>query len=80
MKTAVSLPDDLFHAVERLVRLSRRHRSEVYADALREYVARHSQDELTESLNRALEEIGDSSEDAGFASLAARQTLTKSDW
>jgi metal-responsive CopG/Arc/MetJ family transcriptional regulator len=80
MKTAVSLPDDLFQAVERLVKLSRRHRSEVYADALRDYVARHSQAELTESLNRTLAEIGDASEDERFARATAHHTLAKTDW
>jgi metal-responsive CopG/Arc/MetJ family transcriptional regulator len=80
MKTAISLPDDLFHAVERLVRLSKRHRSEVYADALREYVDRHSLDEVTDSLNRALEEIDDSPEDNGFTGEAARRVLINTGW
>jgi metal-responsive CopG/Arc/MetJ family transcriptional regulator len=80
MKTANSLPDDLFHAVERLVRLSKRHRSEVYADALREYVSRHSQEEVTGSLNRALQEIGDWRDDDRFLAAAAGQTLSKTDW
>jgi metal-responsive CopG/Arc/MetJ family transcriptional regulator len=80
MKTAISLPDDLFRAVERLVRLRKRYRSEVYADALREYVARHSQDEVTESLNEALVEIGDSPEDEKFLSAASRRTLSKTAW
>ena len=80
MKTAVSIPDQLFNAVERLVRLSKRHRSEVYADALREYLARHAQDAVTDSLNRALAEIPASSEDDGFLESAARETLSKTDW
>ena len=80
MKTAISLPDDLFSAVERLVRLSKRHRSEVYADALREYVAHHAQDEVTDSLNRVLEQVDDSSEDTHFVAAAARRVLTDTDW
>ena len=47
MKTAVSVPDDLFAQVDRLARHSRRSRSEVYSAALREYVARHAPDEVT---------------------------------
>ena len=79
MKTAISLPDSLFHAVERLVRLSGRHRSEVYADALREYVAHHSQQEVTDSLNRALAEVGDEREDSAFLASAAHRTLSNNE-
>jgi antitoxin MazE6 len=80
MKTAISLPDELFHAVERLVRLSRRHRSEVYADALRDYVARHSQDQVTAAPNRVMEHLDDSAQNDGFVAAAARHTLTKTEW
>jgi metal-responsive CopG/Arc/MetJ family transcriptional regulator len=80
MKTAISLPDDLFQAVERLVRLSRRHRSEVYADALREYVARHSQDHVTGALSRVMEHLDDSPQDDRFVAAAARQALTRTEW
>ena len=48
MKTAVSVPDDIFEGAERLARREGRSRSEVYSAALREYVARHSPDEVTE--------------------------------
>jgi metal-responsive CopG/Arc/MetJ family transcriptional regulator len=80
MKTAISLPDELFQAVERIVRRTRRHRSEVYADALREYVARHSPEEVTDTINRALEEIGDSPEEYDFTAAAARHTLKNVEW
>jgi metal-responsive CopG/Arc/MetJ family transcriptional regulator len=80
MKTAISLPDDLFESVERLVRRSGRHRSEVYADALREYVARHSPDEITDSWNAVLEELGDSAGDPAFTNAAAQQVLKRAEW
>jgi len=75
MKIAISLPDELFDAVERLVRRSRRHRSAVYADALREYVARHSPEEITDTLNAVIEETGVTPEDGRFAAEAARRIL-----
>ena len=50
MKTAVSVPDDLFAQADRLAKRSRRSRSEVYSAALREYVARHAPVELTAGL------------------------------
>ena len=42
MKTAVSIPDEIFEKVERLAAGEQRSRSEVYSAALREYVARHA--------------------------------------
>ena len=81
MKTAISLPDELFESVERIVRRSKRHRSEVYADALREYVARHvSEKETTRQMNEALEAAGYLSEEYRFIRKAAEKTLRKVDW
>jgi predicted transcriptional regulator len=66
MKTAVSVPDDIFERVERLARGARKSRSEVYSAALREYVARHAPDEVTDALDRVVADVGDS--DDGFRS------------
>ncbi|MBV9496205.1 MAG: ribbon-helix-helix protein, CopG family [Acidobacteria bacterium] len=78
MKTAVSIPDDVFEKVERLARRSKRSRSDVFSAALREYVARHSPDEITDAINEALEETGD--QDAGFVTEASRRVLEKVEW
>ena len=79
MKTAVSVPDDLFAQVDRLARGSRRSRSEVYSAALREYVARHAPDEVTAGLDRVIAEVGQPDVD-GFAARAARATLSSAEW
>ncbi len=79
MKTAVSVPDDLFEAVEELARRSRRKRSEVYTAALREYVARHAPDEITESLNRVIADLGGDAPDP-FVDEAARQVFASTEW
>jgi predicted transcriptional regulator len=79
MKTAVSVPDDLFAQVDRLARRSRRSRSEVYSAALREYVARHAPDEVTTGLDLVLADLGESAED-GFTTAAGRRTLESSEW
>jgi metal-responsive CopG/Arc/MetJ family transcriptional regulator len=79
MKTAVSVPDDLFEQVDRLARRSRRSRSEVYSAALREYVARHAPEEITEALDRVVAEAGESDTER-FAADAAVRTLQASDW
>ena len=79
MKTAISLPDELFRAAERLARESRRSRSQLYADALAEYVRRHAEDSVTTAVNRVVDQLGDRGADPAFAG-AARQTLMHSEW
>ena len=59
MKTAVSIPDEVFEKVERLARRSQRSRSEVFSAALREYVARHIPDEVTEAMDRVCAAVND---------------------
>ena len=78
MKTAVSIPDEIFEQAERLAERERRSRSEVYSAALREYVARHAPDEVTDAMNRVCVEVG-SGPDA-FAAAAARRVLERVEW
>lgn len=80
MKTAVSVPDDLFAEVERLTKRSRRSRSEVYSAALREYVARHDTDHVTEGLDRIIDQLGESPSEALFIDTAARGVLEATEW
>ena len=42
MKTAISIPDDVFEEAERLARRMGKSRSRLYQHALAEYVARHA--------------------------------------
>ena len=79
MKTAVSIPDDLFAQVDRLARRSRRSRSEVYSAALREYVARHAPDEVTARLDAVVAEVG-VGESGDFSARAAGRTLEAGEW
>jgi metal-responsive CopG/Arc/MetJ family transcriptional regulator len=78
MKTAVSIPDDVFEKVERLARRSKRSRSEVFSAALREYVARHAPDEVTDAINRAVEEIEDQKDE--FVAAAGLRILKRTEW
>ena len=57
MKTAVSLPDDVFRAAERHARRARKSRSQLYAEALSEYLARHAPDEVTEAMNLVIDQL-----------------------
>lgn len=78
MKTAISIPDDLFEDAERLARMLNKSRSRLYGDAVREYVARHSADHVTGALDEVVE--GMTPDEADFAIAAARATLDRSDW
>jgi predicted transcriptional regulator len=51
MKTAVSIPDEIYQDAERLAKRLNKPRSQIYADALREYLARHDPDAITAALN-----------------------------
>lgn len=78
MKTAVSIPDEVFEEAERLARRLKRSRSAVYSQALAEYVARHAPDRVTEAMDLTLEGIGEPADQ--FVRTAARRVLGHSDW
>jgi predicted transcriptional regulator len=78
MKTAISVPDDVFHEAERLARRLKRSRSDVYSRAVSEYVARHGPDRVTEAMDQAVAEAGEAGDD--FAVIASRRVLRRSRW
>jgi hypothetical protein len=51
MKTAISLPDPLFEAADRLARQLGKSRSQLYAEALRAYLDKNSDQDITARLN-----------------------------
>jgi predicted transcriptional regulator len=51
MKTAISLPDDLFRLAETTARRLRVSRSELYAKAIAEFLKRQQASSITERLN-----------------------------
>ena len=78
MKTAVSIPDEMFEQAERLARRTRKSRSRLYVEALKEYVARHAAEEITDAMNRVCAELGDPRDK--FVASAARRVLERSQW
>lgn len=52
MKVAVSVPDNVFQAAERVSRRMRVSRSRLYAKAVEAYVKQHSEEDVTEQLNK----------------------------
>lgn len=77
MKTAVSIPDDVFERAERFAKQARRSRSELFSTALREYVARHAPDEVTAAMNRVCDAHD---EPDAFSGAAARRVLERTEW
>ncbi len=78
MKTAISIPDEVYQGAERLARRTKKSRSRLFSDALKEYLARHAPDEVTEAMNRACAEAGEAKDP--FVSSAARRILERSEW
>jgi metal-responsive CopG/Arc/MetJ family transcriptional regulator len=78
MKTAVSIPDDVFEGAERLARQTKKSRSQLFSDAIREYVARHARDEVTEAMDRVCAELEHTPDE--FVSLAGRRVLERNEW
>lgn len=52
MKTAISIPDHLFEAAERVADRLGLSRSELYQQAVAAFLQRHSETTITEELNR----------------------------
>lgn len=78
MKTAISIPDDIFADAEALARRLGQSRSQLYSRAVREYVVRHSPEEVTQALDALFAEEPPAVD--GFAATAARRTLEKTEW
>ena len=78
MKTAVSIPDDVFEDAEQLARRLKTSRSRLYAQAVAEFVARHDEDHVTSGMNRAVEEVGEPVDE--FIQEAARRSLQRVEW
>ena len=78
MKTAVSIADDVFQGAEQLARRTKKSRSQLFSDALKEYVARHPPDDVTEAMNSVCAEIGNPKDD--FVSTASSHVLKRGEW
>jgi len=78
MKTAVSIPDDVFEDAERLARRLKTSRSQLYARAVTEFVARHDEDHVTSAMNQAIDEIGESID--SFVRETTRRSLQRVEW
>ena len=78
MKTAISIPDELFESAEQFAQQHGLSRSQLYATALRQYLQAHRSEAITEQLNASYG-AEPSTLDPAFASAQAR-SLTKDEW
>ena len=78
MKTAVSIPDDLFEAAEKVAAEEKTSRSRLYANALTAYLREERGRQITEQMNRVLEEIDQTPDPAWTAVQIA--ALKRSEW
>jgi predicted transcriptional regulator len=78
MKTAISIPDELFETAELLVEKLKISRSKLYARAIAEFVANYDNDLVTEQMDQALREIEIPYDE--FSDEASRRVLTREEW
>jgi metal-responsive CopG/Arc/MetJ family transcriptional regulator len=78
MKTALALPEDLFHSADSLAKRLGISRSQLYATAVAEFLAKHQTRKITDQLNAVYAEQG-SCFDSGLATLQAR-SLPRNTW
>lgn len=78
MKTAISIPDPIYDSAEKLAEKQQKSRSQLYSDAVAEYVARHDPETLTDRINAVCDDIATESDP--FVSEATRRVLSASEW
>ncbi len=71
MKTAISIPNPIFHAAERMAHMLGISRSQLFTQAMSEYISAHKYQNITEQLN-ALYKENDTTLDRTLATLQAK--------
>ena len=78
MKTAISLPDQVYRDADRLAKRLQKTRSRIYTEALELYLARHDATGITDALNAVHGERD--TELAPDLRAAAARTVQRSEW
>ena len=79
MKTAVSIPNELFESADGLARRLGMTRSELYARALREYLQEHRGEGITDRLDEVYAAVEDVGPDPAVARMQ-QSSLPKDEW
>jgi metal-responsive CopG/Arc/MetJ family transcriptional regulator len=77
MKAAVSIPDDVFADADRLAKQLNTSRSQLYSRALKEFLARHAPDQVTDAMNRVCDDVASADD---FVRRAAGRVVKKVEW
>ena len=78
MKTAISVPDELFREADAYAKRHGASRSKLYSDAMAEYLAKRRRENITAKLNEVLAEVPNDL-DPVFARMQAA-SIGPSDW
>jgi predicted transcriptional regulator len=78
MKTAISIPDEVFREADRLARRMGKSRSQLYGEAVKEYLFRRAPDGVTEAMNQVMDGLGPQADP--FLARAARRVLARNEW
>jgi metal-responsive CopG/Arc/MetJ family transcriptional regulator len=79
-KVAVSIPDDLYQAIERIRKTSRRSRSAVVQDALRHWLHHQAQTALVREYEAGYRRRPEGRREVKAAEAAAVRLLSSDDW
>lgn len=74
----MSIPDDLFERADALARRLGKSRSEIYREALGDYVAARDPNTITARIDDVVADVG--REDAPWLAEAGRRALRRSEW
>ncbi len=75
MKTAVSIPQDIYEAADRTAKRLGISRSQLYSRAVAQFVAEQGDDEVTAKLNELADEFG-----SGGDTLVGRELIDSGQW
>ena len=78
MKTAISIPDDLFRQADELARRSGKSRSQLYREALAEYLRRRDPQAVTSALDALAASLGAGADQ--WVAATSRQVLERIEW
>lgn len=78
MKTAISIPDNIYESAEKLANRLGKSRSQLYTQAINSFVAKHQREGITEKLNEIYSKDSSTLEE-GLSKLQF-SSLPKEEW
>jgi len=80
MKTAISIPDALFNAAERLAKRMGISRSELYQKAVEAYLKKYRQESVTEAIDKVYASMPDNGKLDSFLERMQFASLEEEEW